>query len=697
MSKVENKIPQKMETKGTGDHKRETGGVRNDRSDKSHSRSDSRESRDRNRLDRLKDEKDSKDNKEKDQKDSREKDAQHDEKSGDLKSTEEKKFTGRCRLFVGNLTPDVSEDEFKKMFLPYGEVSEVYVNTSRGFGFIRLDFRQNAEAAKAALDGMQRKGRVLRVRFATHGAALRVKNLHPYVSNELLEQAFNQFGELERAIVIVDDRGKATGEGLVEFVRKPGAQQALRRINEGVYLFGSDPKPIEVEPLEHKDEEDGMPEKFLNKNDQYKKEREKEPRFAAPGSFEYEFGMRWKQIDEMEKKRIENVKKEMEEARIKLEDEMQNALYEFQAEQIRQDLLRQQEELRRLEQLRDQDRMRRQQELEMRMSRRAEEERQRQQEERRRQEIIMRQQEMQQRRSGGRDDLMAGMRGGDMSGGLRGEMAGGMRAGDMAGGHRGGDMQGGMRGDLPIGMRGGDMAVGMRGGDMPGGMRGGDMPGSMRGGDIQGGMRGDMPGGMRSDMAGGMRGGDMRGEGQAFGPQGIRGGQGRPEPQPLMGTQARAGAPPMQPPPAPPAGIGLERGQQGMGRGQGGAPNGEGSPNINNIPSLVAQSGTPMRQSRFDQSQNQFEQGFGPRGGMGGGPGGNQAGAGGMGGGPAGMGGNSPGMAGGPAAQQAAALFQQMQGIGHPSPEQQRAMMERRREATQSGRDEIDMKRMRRF
>ena len=66
------------------------------------------------------------------------------------------------------------------------------------------------------------------------------------------------------------------------------------------------------------------------------REREKEPHFAAPGSFEYEFGMRWKQLGEMEKKRQEQVKKEMEEARIKLEDEMQNALYDYQAEQIRQ-------------------------------------------------------------------------------------------------------------------------------------------------------------------------------------------------------------------------------------------------------------------------------------------------------------------------------------------------------------------------
>lgn len=77
------------------------------------------------------------------------------------------------------------------------------------------------------------------MRFATHGAALKVKNIHGYASNELLENAFQQFGDLERAIVIVDDRGKPTGDGIVEFVRKPGAQQALRRINDGIFLLGS--------------------------------------------------------------------------------------------------------------------------------------------------------------------------------------------------------------------------------------------------------------------------------------------------------------------------------------------------------------------------------------------------------------------------------------------------------------------------
>lgn len=48
--------------------------------------------------------------------------------------------------------------------------------------------------------------------------------------------------------------------------------------------------------------------------------------------------MRWKALEDLERQRIEQIKKDTEEARLKLEDEMQNALYEYQAEQIRQGL-----------------------------------------------------------------------------------------------------------------------------------------------------------------------------------------------------------------------------------------------------------------------------------------------------------------------------------------------------------------------
>ena len=101
------------------------------------------------------------------------------------------------------------------------------------------DTRHNAENARAALDGKQHKGRFLRVRFAAHGAALRVKYLSQHVSNEMLEDTFSMFGDVERAVVVVDDRGRPTGDGIVEFSRKTCALAALKRISMGVFLMTS--------------------------------------------------------------------------------------------------------------------------------------------------------------------------------------------------------------------------------------------------------------------------------------------------------------------------------------------------------------------------------------------------------------------------------------------------------------------------
>uniref|UniRef100_A0A7N8X169 Splicing factor proline/glutamine-rich n=1 Tax=Mastacembelus armatus TaxID=205130 RepID=A0A7N8X169_9TELE len=288
----------------------------------------------------------------------------------------EKTYTQRCRLFIGNLPNDITEEEFKKLFAKYGEPSEVFINKGKGFGFIRLESRALAEIAKAELDDTPMKGRPLRVRFATHSAALSVKNLSPFVSNELLEEAFSQFGMVERAIVIVDDRGRSTGRGIVEFASKPAARKALDRCNEGIFLLTTSPRPVIVEPLEQFDDEDGLPEKLAQKNPRYQAEREEPPRFARPGTFEYEYSKRWKSLDEMEKQQRQQVEKNMREAREKLESEMEDAYHEHQANLLRQDLLRRQEELRRMEELHSQEMQKRKE-----MQLRQEEERRRREEE----------------------------------------------------------------------------------------------------------------------------------------------------------------------------------------------------------------------------------------------------------------------------------------------------------------------------
>ncbi|XP_072513670.1 paraspeckle component 1 isoform X2 [Salminus brasiliensis] len=297
----------------------------------------------------------------------------------DLKSFRrpgEKTFTQRCRLFVGNLPTDITEEDFRKLFAKYGEANEVFINRDRGFGFIRLETRTLAEIAKAELDGTVLRNRPIRIRFATHGAALTVRNLSPVVTNELLEQSFAQFGPVERAIVVVDDRGRPTGKGIVEFSNKPAARKALDRCAEGALLLTTSPRPAVVEPTEQFDDEDGLPEKLLQKSAQYYKEREQPPRFAQPGTFEFEYSSRWKALDEMEKQQRDQVNRNIQEAKEKLEAEMETAKHEHQLMMMRQDLMRRQEELRRLEELRNQELQKRKQ-----MEMRHEEERRRREEE----------------------------------------------------------------------------------------------------------------------------------------------------------------------------------------------------------------------------------------------------------------------------------------------------------------------------
>ncbi|KAL9836868.1 non-POU domain-containing octamer-binding protein isoform 2-T2 [Geothlypis trichas] len=301
----------------------------------------------------------------------------------------EKTFTQRSRLFVGNLPPDITEEEMRKLFEKYGKAGEVFIHKDKGFGFIRLETRTLAEIAKVELDNMPLRGKQLRVRFACHSASLTVRNLPQFVSNELLEEAFSVFGQVERAVVIVDDRGRSSGKGIVEFSGKPAARKALDRCSDGSFLLTTFPRPVTVEPMDQYDDEEGLPEKLVIKNQQYHKEREQPPRFAQPGSFEYEYAMRWKALIEMEKQQQEQVDRNIKEAREKLEMEMEAARHEHQVMLMRQDLMRRQEELRRMEELHNQEVQKRKQ-LELRQE---EERRRREEEMRRQQEEMMRRQQ----------------------------------------------------------------------------------------------------------------------------------------------------------------------------------------------------------------------------------------------------------------------------------------------------------------
>ena len=75
-------------------------------------------------------------------------------------------------IYCGNLSYALSESELRDAFANYGAVSSVKILTdretgrSRGFGFVEMPNRSEAEAAVANLNGKDVGGRPLRVNEA---------------------------------------------------------------------------------------------------------------------------------------------------------------------------------------------------------------------------------------------------------------------------------------------------------------------------------------------------------------------------------------------------------------------------------------------------------------------------------------------------------------------------------------------------
>ncbi|KAF7479435.1 Hypothetical predicted protein [Marmota monax] len=281
------------------------------------------------------------------------------EKMALLRRPGEKTYTQRCQLFVGKLPYDVTEDELKRLFAKYGEPRNIFVHQYKGYGLIRLETKALAQLAKAELDDTCVRGSKIQIRFARRNNAFSVRNLSPYVTNELLEEAFSQFGPVESAVVIVDGRGRSTGKGIVEFETLKAKMKAYQRCSQGVFLLTTTPRPVIVEPLEQFNDEDGYPEKLAERNSKYQKARKKPPRFAECGTFEYEYSQRWKFLYEMEKEQREQVEKNIDNAKRQLEREIEDA---YQANLLRQGLMTQPGEIRGGEELHDQKQRRQEEE-----------------------------------------------------------------------------------------------------------------------------------------------------------------------------------------------------------------------------------------------------------------------------------------------------------------------------------------------
>ena len=75
-------------------------------------------------------------------------------------------------IHVGNLAYNVTEEDLKKAFEAYGQVAtaniikDQYSNQSKGFGFVEMPDKAEAQAAISGLNGKDLNGRTLNVNEA---------------------------------------------------------------------------------------------------------------------------------------------------------------------------------------------------------------------------------------------------------------------------------------------------------------------------------------------------------------------------------------------------------------------------------------------------------------------------------------------------------------------------------------------------
>ncbi|KPJ58271.1 MAG: RNA-binding protein [Latescibacteria bacterium DG_63] len=75
-------------------------------------------------------------------------------------------------IYAGNLSRDVTEEDLRQAFEAFGQVASVTIikdkfsGASRGFGFVEMPVKGEAQAAIAGLNGKELKGRTLNVNEA---------------------------------------------------------------------------------------------------------------------------------------------------------------------------------------------------------------------------------------------------------------------------------------------------------------------------------------------------------------------------------------------------------------------------------------------------------------------------------------------------------------------------------------------------
>ncbi|GAA5981077.1 hypothetical protein JCM11641_001446 [Rhodosporidiobolus odoratus] len=156
----------------------------------------------------------------------------------------------RAHLYVGNLSPRVTEYMLQEIFAVAGPVLGVKIIPDRSFqhgginyGFVEYHEMRSAETALQTLNARKIFDMEIRVNWAyqntnaqkedlTNHCHLFVGDLSPEVNDSVLQQAFQAFGTLSDARVMWDmNTGKSRGYGFLAFRDRTDAEQAINAMN----------------------------------------------------------------------------------------------------------------------------------------------------------------------------------------------------------------------------------------------------------------------------------------------------------------------------------------------------------------------------------------------------------------------------------------------------------------------------------
>lgn len=202
-------------------------------------------------------------------------------KERDRATEGKRKFTN---LYIKHIRDDVSDDQLKELFSKFGTISSVYLQKdsdgrSRKFGFVSFE---DPEAANAAMIEMQGKDDIaqvqegkklyiapakkkaerqqeLREKFERikqeranryQGVNLYIKNLDDDIDDSELRKAFEQFGTVTSAKVMMTENEMSRGFGFVCFSSPEEATKAVTEMNGRILKS----KPLYVALAQRKDE-----------------------------------------------------------------------------------------------------------------------------------------------------------------------------------------------------------------------------------------------------------------------------------------------------------------------------------------------------------------------------------------------------------------------------------------------------------